>query len=77
MKKSVLKRFQSWLCVKLGHSFTAVDLLMFKLECEGRCFTVNLSNGERHISTRIPQIVCRRCGEVLKKDDFEFDNRPE
>lgn len=57
-----MKRLRLWLCKTFGHSFSAVDLLMFRLECEGRCFTVDTLTGERRPFARTPEITCRRCG---------------
>ena len=54
-------RFRAWLCEKLGHSYSPMDLLKFKCEREGRAYTVNLLTGK---STRLSraEITCRRCG---------------
>lgn len=57
-----MKRLKTWLCKMFGHSFSAVDLLMFRVECEGRCFTVDKLTGEQRPFTQIPEIECRRCG---------------
>ncbi len=61
----MVRRFRAWVCRKVGHSFSNVALLMFKIESEGRRYTTNLITGECKPSTRTPEITCRRCGVRL------------
>lgn len=58
-------RLRLWMCGVFGHSFSAIDALKFKIECEGRCCTVNTLTGERRPMERKPEIKCRRCGETF------------
>jgi hypothetical protein len=64
-------RVKAWLCKKIGHSFSHVDLLMFKIESEGRCYTVNLITGERKPLGRPHGITCRRCGTRFEAPNVE------
>ena len=61
----LVSRFLAWVCRRVGHSFSAVDLLMFKIESEGRCYWRNLDTGEMRPYDRQPEITCRRCGVRL------------
>lgn len=65
------QRFREWMCRTFGHAFTTVDLLRFKIESEGRCFTINLLTGERRPWAGSPKITCRRCGKVFTEQDHE------
>ena len=62
-----MKKFLVWIFSIFGHSFSAVDVLMFKIESEGRCYTVNTLTGERKPLTGQPEITCRRCGKVFSQ----------
>jgi hypothetical protein len=62
-----MKRLRKLICRIFGHSFSPVDILIFKLECEGRVYTTNLLTGEVKHSAIEPQITCRCCKQVFRK----------
>lgn len=62
-----MKRFRIWLCKWLGHSFSSVDVLMFKISCEGRAYRTDLLTGKTQPLTHA-KIKCRRCEEVFTKE---------
>lgn len=59
------------ICKWFGHSFGWVELIMFKIECEGRCYMQDVVTGEITPSKETPSIKCNRCGEILRKKSEE------
>ena len=55
-------RLRLRICDVFGHSFSDWDVLKFRIECEGRCYTVDTFTGERRSWEGQPKIKCRRCG---------------
>jgi hypothetical protein len=62
--RHLVVRFRLWICDTFGHSFSDWDVLRFKIECEGQCYTVNTLTGKRRPRKRKPKIKCQRCGKV-------------
>jgi hypothetical protein len=58
-------RLRLWICNTFGHSFSDWDVLKFRIESEGRCYTVDTLTGERRPWEGKPEIKCRRCGECF------------
>jgi len=67
--KTKYQKFKAWLCSIFGHSFSFIDVLTFRLKCEGRCYTVNTLTGERRPCDQTPEITCRRCGEKFQQSN--------
>lgn len=65
-KLGILARFRKWICKKFGHSFSDLSILLFNIEREGRCFSMNALTGERSPILRATEITCRRCGAVFE-----------
>jgi hypothetical protein len=62
-----MKILRRLFCFLLGHSFSNVEMLMFEIQSEGRCFNWNLETGERTPITEPPTISCRCCGKTFTK----------
>lgn len=64
-------RLRLWMCDVFGHAFSEIDELIFKIECEGRCYTVDALTGERHPMEKKPEIKCQRCGKYFTRKETE------
>lgn len=55
-------RLRLLVCDAFGHSFSDLDVLKFRMESEGRRYTVDTLTCERRPWEGKPEIKCRRCG---------------
>jgi hypothetical protein len=57
----MLQKFKEWVCKTFWHSFSDIDMIMFRIKC---------SQLNRHNFPH-PEIQCRRCGRIFIVENDE------